>query len=162
MKKTLIFGLVSILLLPLLVLGCNKAATTTPIPPSNVPAANGGQEAKTIELTLDDFTAQNNIVKDIELARSGSLNVSLGSNPSTGYQWGDTAISDTAVVTQASQNYVEPQAAGSEPVVGAAGKDVRVFNAKEAGTATVKISYSRPWEGGEKDTYTLTINVTVK
>ena len=140
MKKTLIFGLVSILLLPLLMIGCNT------------------EENKTIELTLDDFTAQNNIVKDIVLIHPDSLIVSLGSNPSTGYQWGDAEIS-APVVEQVSRNFVEPEDAG---VVGAAGKDVLVFDSKAAGTATIKMSYGRPWESGEKDTFTLTINVTVK
>src|SRR4030042_3569831 len=142
MKRTLIVGLVSILLLPLLMIGCN-----TEEPP-----------AKTIELTIDDFTAQNNICKDIELIRPGSLIVNLGSNPTTGYQWGEAEIS-APVVEQVSRNFVAPEDTG---VVGAGGKDVWVFDSKEAGTATIKMSYGRPWESGEKDTFTLMINVTVK
>jgi predicted secreted protein len=47
-------------------------------------------------------------------------------------------------------------------MVGAAGKDVWTFNSKAAGTTAIKFSYSRPWDGGEKDTFTLTINVNVK
>lgn len=159
MKKILILSLVSILLLPLLVLGCNKEESP-PLPtPSTVPAINGGQEAKMIELTLDDFRAQNNIVKDIELIRPGSLIVTLGSNPSTGYKWDDAEISAPAVLVQASHNFVGP----SEPrATGAPGKEVWVFNSLTNGTTTIKIGYSRPWEGGEKNTFTLTINVTVK
>jgi predicted secreted protein len=140
MKKILIFGLVSILLLPLLIIGCSNAQKTT------------------IDLTLDDFSAQNNIIKDIELAPSSSLTVSLGSNASTGYAWGDAVIDNTAVITQASRKSVAPQST----LAGAASKDVWTFNIKTAGTTTIKFSYSRPWEGGEKDTYTLTINVTIK
>ena len=147
MKKLLVFGLVAILLLPLLVLGCKKIE---PSPPDT--------QAKTIELTLDDFSAQNNIVKDIQLTRPGSLIVSLGSNASTGYQWGEAEISDATKVTQASRNFLEPQTT----LVGAAGKDVWTFDAKAAGTTTIKMSYGRPWEGGEKNAFTLTINVTVK
>jgi inhibitor of cysteine peptidase len=151
MKKVLVLGLVFILLLPVLAAGCKTEESAT-----------SGGPAKTIVLTLDDFTAQNNIVKDIEMARSGSLTVSLGSNPTTGYQWGEAEISDTAVTVQASHNFVKPQSTSSEPVVGAPGKDVWTFDAKAAGTATIKMSYSRPWESGAKDTYTLTINITVK
>ena len=155
MKKTLIFGLVSILLLPLLMIGCN---TEEPPATTTMPPITSGQEAKTIELTLDDFTAQNNIVKDIELIRPGSLIVSLGSNPTTGYQWGEAEIS-APVVEQVSRNFVAPEDTG---VVGAGGKDVWVFDSKETGTATIKMSYGRSWEGGETGTFTLTINVTVK
>jgi inhibitor of cysteine peptidase len=165
MKKTFILGLVFILVLPLLVLGCQKEEPTEQPAPSSVPALDGGQEAKTIEISTDEFAAENNIVKDIELIRPGSLIVSLGANPTTGFQWGENAtISATGgqeIITQASYQYVEPQQ-GEEPAVGAPGKDVWVFDSKNPGTATIKFSYSRPWEGGEKDEWTLTINVTVK
>lgn len=146
MKKIIAVCLASVLLLPLMMLGCNKEES----PP------------KTIDLTINDFMSQKNMVKDIELTRSGSLTVNLESNPTTGFAWEEAVISDKAVVTQASHNFAEPQTEGSEPVVGAPGKDVWVFDAKAAGTATIKMSYSRPWEGGEKDEFTLTINVTVK
>src|SRR4030042_3870712 len=109
MKKTLIFGLVSILLLPVLMIGCN---TEEPPTKTTMPPITSGQEAKTIELTLDDFTAQNNIVKDIDIIRPGSLIVSLGSNPTTGYQWGEAEISAPSVIAQQSHNFVEPQASG--------------------------------------------------
>jgi predicted secreted protein len=158
MKKFCILGLVSILVLPLTVLGCKSA--DVPAPP--VPAYQGGQEAKTIEISTDDFMAQNHMTRDVELIIPGSLIVSLGSNATTGFQWGEAEISDPSVITQQSHNFVAPPASGNEPVVGAPGKDVWVFDSQEAGTATIKMSYSRPWEGGEKDVWTLTINVTVK
>lgn len=157
MKKAMLFGLITVLLVPLLVAGCKQEEPPAP----EMPARNGGQEARMVELTTDDFMAQNHISKDIELIRPGSLIVSLGANPTTGFQWGEAEISEPAVVTQVSHNFVEPQA-GEEPIVGAPGKDVWVFDSQKAGTATIKMSYSRPWEGGEKDEWTLTINVTVK
>jgi len=83
MKKLIIFCLVSILLAPLFVLGCKSEEPPTP---SEMPALKGGQEAKTIEISIDDFTAQNYVTKDVELIRPGSLIVSLGSNPTTGFQ----------------------------------------------------------------------------
>ena len=143
MKKTTILGLAAALLLPILVIGCKPAQSS---------------ETQNIEITTDEFAAQNNISKSIELKVNDKLNVSLGSNPTTGYAWGEAAISDTAVIAQDSRNYVEPQSDS----VGAPGKDVWTFTAKKAGTATIKMSYSRPWEGGEQDTWTLTIDVTVK
>jgi len=62
-------------------------------------------------------------------------------------------------VAQASREFVGPEDTG---MVGAGGTNVWVFDSKAAGTAIIKMSYGRPWEGGEKDTFTLTINVTVK
>ena len=140
MKKLVIFSLVSILLLPLLVVGC-------------------GGGVNTIELSLDDFTSGNNIVKNVEFGKSDSLTVRLGSNPTTGYQWEEAEISDTAVVVQASRDYVGPE---DTELVGSGGTDVWVFDSKDIGSATIKFSYGQPWENGEKDTFTLTINVTVK
>jgi predicted secreted protein len=162
MKKIIAVCLASVILLPLLIMGCNKEETTPTTTPTGVPALNGGQEAKMVELTIDDFAAQKNMVKDIELIRPGSLIVTLQSNPTTGFQWEEAVISNTAVIEQVSHNFVEPQAEGDEPVVGAPGKDVWVFDSTAAGTTTIKMGYGRPWEGGEKDEFTLTINVTVK
>jgi inhibitor of cysteine peptidase len=143
MKKLVVFILAAILLLPLLALGCSSG---------------GGDQ--TIELSLDDFTAQNNITKSIELGSSGTLTVKLGSNPTTGYQWGEDAeISNTSIIAQKSYNYVEPE---DTELMGAPGTDVWVFDAKAAGSATITFSYSRSWEEGTPATYTLTVNVTVK
>jgi inhibitor of cysteine peptidase len=146
MKKAIVLGLIFILLLPLLALGCKSE-----------------EPAVTIELSCDDFAAQNHITRDVELSRPGSLIVNLCSNPTTGFSWGETAeISAPSVIEQESHSFVEPQAGGDVPIVGAPGKDVWVFNALKAGTATISMSYSRPWEGGEKDAWTLVLNVTVK
>jgi predicted secreted protein len=140
MKRIVFLSLVGILLLPLIVAGCGGAAKTT------------------IDLTLDDFARQNNIIKDITVSPNGEITVTLGSNGSTGYQWGDAVIDNTAKLEQAS--HIASAAQGDK--VGTAGKEIFTFKAKAAGSATIKLSYSRNWEGGEKDTYTLTINVTIK
>jgi inhibitor of cysteine peptidase len=142
MKKLVFLSLVAVLLLPLLALACS-----------------GGAGDQTIELSLDDFQAQNNIVKSVEVGASGTLTVKLGANPTTGYQWGDAQISNQAVISQQSYNYVEPE---NTDMVGAPGTDVWVFDAKAAGSATITFSYARPWEEGTPATYTLTVNVTVK
>ena len=113
-----------------------------------------------IELSVDDFTAQNHITRDIELIRPGSLIVILGVNPTTGFEWSDAEISDSVVVAEKSFVYVPPQTEGT--AVGAPGKNVLVFDSQQPGNSTIKMSYSRPWEGGEKDEWTLNINVEVK
>ncbi|MHB8104497.1 MAG: protease inhibitor I42 family protein [Dehalococcoidales bacterium] len=141
MKKVIILGLVSMLLLPLLTLGCS----------------GGGPQ--TITITFDEFAAQNNMVKTIELGAADTLTVKLDSNPTTGYAWEQATISNTAVITQTSHDYFAPTQTG---IVGAGGTEVFVFKAKSAGTSTINFSYARSWEGGEKGIFTLTVNVTVK
>jgi inhibitor of cysteine peptidase len=152
MKKSLVLGLATIMLLSVLAIGgCSSGAIGKT---ANAP------KTQTIDITLDEFAAQNNIVKDVELAVSGTLTVKLGSNPTTGYSWGDAVIGDTNKIAEATHQFIEPT--GDEAIVGAPGQDVLTFDGKATGTTTIKISYSRPWEGGDKDTYTLTINVIVK
>ena len=158
MKKLLVLGLIVVLWVPLLLAGCRQTEQT----PAPVPPLHGGQEAVMIEISTDEFATQSHAVKSVELTPPGSLIVSLGSNPTTGFQWGEAVISDPSVIEQESHNFVPPQTGNVTPAVGAPGKDVWVFNSLKAGTATISLSYSRPWEGGEKDVWTLTLNVTVK
>jgi predicted secreted protein len=170
MKRALILGLVLIIMLPLLVTGCKEGEPTeepTVQPtPSSTSTLNGREEAVTIEISTDEFTAENHIVKDIELSHPGSLMVSLGSNPTTGFCWDEEAaiamlLKGELVLEQISHEYIEPQE-GDEPMVGAPGKDVWVFDTKATGPTTVKFTYSQPWGGGEKGEWTLRLDVTVK
>ena len=154
-KRYLVLTIVLISLAVISILtGCNDEEKDT----DSMPALHGGQEAKMIELSTDDFATSNHIVKNIDLIQPGSLIVSLGANPTTGFEWQDVVIDDNTVIIEQSHNYVPPQT----DVVGAPGKDVWVFDSQKAGETIIKMSYSRPWEGGEKDEWTLTISVSVK
>jgi inhibitor of cysteine peptidase len=150
MKRIVIFGLVSIVLLPWLITGCasEKEASPTATP-----------ETGTIAITLDEFAAQNNMLKYVEATFSGTVTVRLGSNPTTGYGWEVTEIVHPEVVEQMSNNYEGPTATN---LVGAGGTDVWVFNTRDTGLAIIRMSYGQPWAGGEKDLYTVSINVNVK
>jgi inhibitor of cysteine peptidase len=140
MKKLVFLGLVAVMLLPLLAIGCG-----------------GGPKSVTLEVTLDDFTAQSTITRNITIDVNGTLTVKLGSNPTTGYSWEDAVIGVTTIIDQTSHEYVAPTAT---EVVGAPGTDVWVFTAKSSGSTTITFNYSRPWESGPA-LYALTINVLV-
>jgi len=159
MKRITFLVLACVLLLPMLAAGCDYW-----VPQDNgSPTPNGGEGAVTIDLTCDDFTSQNHITKSVTLGKSGSLTVSLCSNPSTGYQWTEAAaISATSVIRQVSYSYVAGTANSEEMIVGAPGQDTWVFDPQNEGTSTIAFTYGRPWEGGEKDVWTLTVNVTVE
>jgi predicted secreted protein len=70
----------------------------------------------------------------------------------TGFHWTAQAnIADTSVLAQTAHQYIEPRVNGSEkPVSGMAGIEEWTFRANQKGTTTVRLSYDRPWEGGEK------------
>ena len=162
MKRLLVSGLICIFMLPLLASSCDKTTSTvTPVITNNtmIPASTTSANEKTIDLTLDNFVTQNNIVENVAIGQPGTLTLRLGSNASTGFAWGDPAISDMNVIVQSSTNSIAPT---DTKLVGAPGTEVRVFSTVKAGTATIKLSYSQPWAGGQKDIYTLTINITVK
>ncbi len=50
---------------------------------------------------------------------------------------------------------------GPSGVVGAASSTTFLLKADHVGTATVGLSYSRPWAGGEKDVWEYTLHVTI-
>lgn len=86
--------------------------------------------------------------------------VTLCSNPTTGFQWAESAqISDQTVLKQTDHEY-EP--AEDESIVEGAGKEVWTFKALDEGTATVSMEYSRPGEDGEKRHWTFTATITVE
>jgi len=149
MKKIFIFGLVSILLLPLLITGCSssKEASLTPTPSTEI-----------VDITLDEFAAQAGMNKFIEITYPGTVTVNLGANHTTGYSWEVTEIVHPEIIEEASSDYEE----STTGLVGAGGTEVWVFNITDTGLAIIRMSYSQPWAGGDKDLYTVTVNVNAR
>lgn len=126
-------------------------------PRAEKPAASEPKTA-TVEVSYDDLVNQKQISRTVELAVGDHLQVSLGSNASTGFQWEDKMlISDPKVITQTGHETVAP--AADRP--GAPGKEVWILQAVAPGDTTVSTTYGRPWPGGEKDSWVFTVNVKV-
>lgn len=126
-------------------------------------AANEDQKQLAIEASCDDFQkpGQQHLARESEIAVDQSLELTLCSNPTTGFQWEPATISDQTVVEQVSHKFA-PAEAATPPVAGAPGKDVWVFKGLKKGQSAISLKYSRPWEGGEKGTWTFTLTVVVK
>jgi len=124
-----------------------------------MPPLDDGVKSILFEVTCEEFAANPHITKEVEITFPGSLVVSLCSNPTTGFQWEEVKIENESVIYKTERNYVSPEAAG---VVGSSGKDVWSFNSGSSGTTTLIFEYSRPWEGGEKDEWTVGLTVVVK
>jgi inhibitor of cysteine peptidase len=148
MNKSLLLGLISTLLLPLVIAGCSTAKGVS----------NNAAKSPTVEISLDDLAAQNNILKYVEMSYPGTLTVRLGSNASTGFSWAVTQIEYPGVMKQVSNKYEEP----TTKLAGAGGIELWTFSAADTGLAIIRMSYGQPWEGGTKDAYTVSINVNVK
>jgi len=104
----------------------------------------------------DEFAANKNLTKSVEVQYPGSIIVSLTANPTTGFVWEDAVIEDEAIVQFYERNYVAP----SENIIGAAGKEVWTFKSERKGATTIGFAYHQSGSGQEE--WSLTLNVTVK
>ena len=97
--------------------------------------------------------------KQVEIAAGGTLTVTLESNATTGFQWELKSVGDPSVLQSQGGTYNAPEDPG---VVGAGGEEVWTFKALKAGTSSLSMEYSQPWEGGSKAGQTFSLTVVVK
>lgn len=86
--------------------------------------------------------------------------VQLESNQTTGFQWGVAGSLDPSVVKKVSSEYVP--AANPSGKMGAGGKELWTFKAVKAGTATIAMTYTQPFDKGASPAEAATFTVTVK
>ncbi len=97
--------------------------------------------------------------KKIHLAIGDSVAITLASNPTTGFTWLLTNISDDKVLQKTDQKFNAPHS--EKPIVGVPGQEIWTFRAIGAGTSAISMEYSRSWEGGEKSAETFSLIITV-
>jgi len=109
-----------------------------------------------------DFSENPHLSGEVEVSPGDEFTMILCSNPTTGYQWSEIAdISHPKIVEQVKHIY-NPPSAEVDPTTGSAGEEVWTFKAITTGNSAISVEYSRPWDGGEKGTWTYKLNVTVK
>ena len=115
----------------------------------------------TVDISCDDFTTQGSAVSTEIVVDTFAdlLTVTLCSNPTTGFKWELVENTDEMVLEYKSNEYLPPEATGA---VGAGGKEIWTFKPLKHGESTISMEYGRPWEGGEKGEWTLTLTATVK
>ncbi|MDY6966481.1 MAG: protease inhibitor I42 family protein [Halobacteriota archaeon] len=99
--------------------------------------------------------------KEVELSLGDTLVITLNSNPTTGFRWNLTEMSDGSVL-RLSGNEFEPPEASDPPLVGAGGREVWTFNAIKAGSSIISMEYSRPWEEETEPAETFNLTIVVK
>ncbi len=115
---------------------------------------------KSIEVSYDELSAARHVQREIELRQDGSVEVTLFSNPSTGYSWSENAaIENAAIVQQVSHQHVQPV---NTAVVGAGGAEIWVFRAVNSGETKISLRYGQPWPGGESGLWSFDLTVNVK
>jgi inhibitor of cysteine peptidase len=126
---------------------------------SLAPGASTIKEAH-IEVHNDEFMDTNYVTREIKVPDGSILTVTLGSNPTTGFVWKETAqIANPTVLEQTGNKSIPPEGEG---IIGASGSQEWTFKALQKGTTTVNVEYSRPWKGGEKAEWIFELIVTVK
>lgn len=115
----------------------------------------------TVDVSRDDFMEQGGAISEEVLANEwvDRLIITLCSNPTTGFEWELTEITDEVVLMHSENEYIPPDVEG---VTGAAGKEVWTFKVLRPGESTISMEYSQPWEGGTKATWTFTLDVVTK
>ena len=123
----------------------------------------GCSSSSQVEVNCDAFQENNHITDEIAVSAGDEFQVTLCSNLTTGYEWStDALIADTEVVKQIAHEFVMAADLETPPPPGTPGVEIWTFSALEQGSTTITFDYSRPWEGGEKNTWTLNLVATVE
>ncbi len=136
--------IVAFLVSSLLLFGCTRASSES-------------YSEYHLKASCAKFQAYHHFISEIQLAVGDIIIVELCSNPTTGFQWEYGTIGEI-VLQETDHKFVPP---GSD-VPGASGKDVWMFEAVEKGETELRMEYSQPWEGGEKEEWTYILTVTVE
>jgi len=78
----------------------------------------------------------------VVLVEGQSLELSLPSNPSTGFSWQYFPEPDNSILKETGHEY----RGGESNLIGAGGREYWTFQAAGTGSATLSLAYMRPWE----------------
>lgn len=95
----------------------------------------------------------------IDLQVGERARIELTANETTGFTWAPLFDPDGAVVEIVSDSY-EPEP-GAEDRAGAGGTQIYVIEAVGAGSTTLELGYSQPWEESAPPAETATFEITV-
>jgi len=126
--------------------------TSTPIIPGEQVVSTTIQATFVIE-GYSGKQAQTN--STVHTSVSKEFNITLNSNPSTGYGWHVKGI-DASTVKLINDQYISPESG----LVGASGKQVLSFQALREGNTTITLEYVRPWEP-DKPASVYSVNVVI-
>jgi inhibitor of cysteine peptidase len=160
MKGKLFVGIISLGIL-LLAGACSSTGSTSITPDNKVPPA---PNKYLVTISAEDFTKETNILRQVEVKTGDVFTVALDSNATTGFSWTEQAtIADGNILKHTGHEYIAPRANDDiKPLAGMSGIEEWWFTAGRTGTTTATMSYSSPWEGGEKDIRTFVLTVIVK
>jgi predicted secreted protein len=162
MKGKIFFGIIflGIILLASACGASNNNSIANP-PNNQVPPA---PNKYLVTVSAEDFNKEAKISRQVEVKTGDVFTVALDSNATTGFSWTEQAnIADGNILKQTGHQYIAPRTnTDDKPVAGMSGIEEWWFTAGGTGSTTAAMSYSRPWEGGEKGVRAFVLTVIVK
>ena len=98
--------------------------------------------------------------KTFDLAKGGTLEITLRGNPTTGYCW--SRLSGKDAVLKPMGDYTFKQDAAPKGMVGVGGMFTFNFQAIGLGATQLKFGYQRPWEKNVPPIEKFEVNINVK
>jgi inhibitor of cysteine peptidase len=142
-SRVLVVAIAGLLLVAALAAGCGSTKTTPTTTPEEVGNVTG---------------------ESIQAFAGNDFQVSLASNPSTGYAWSIMQVPDKAVAVQKGQSqFIQP--ASSSAVIGAGGTEVWTFTAVAPGTTNITFENKAPGASASTPpawTHTVAVKVVAK
>jgi len=154
-KKSVVLIL---LVMFVLLVGCidkEKTEISTPtLTPTPIPSTTPKPTSDKINFSMDDNGRQ------IELTNGQTFNVTLETNPSTGYSWEVVELNNN-ILHQIGEAEIEPNITQKD-IVGAAVMQTFQFEVINTGQTTLKIIYHRIWEKDVASLNTFSIDIFVR
>ena len=111
-----------------------------------------GPVPREVQLTAADNGSE------IELKKNQALVITLEANPTTGYTWDVVGPRDEQVLRQVGEIEFKPES----DLIGAGGVQIIRFEVVNAGRASLKLIYHRPWETDVEPLKTFAIQVLAR
>jgi inhibitor of cysteine peptidase len=138
------------------------ALAMTPLVLFGVACSAQPSRSVVVEMTCERFTAETGdqvkITRQVSIGQGGQVVLRICTNPSTGFEWEDAVVSTPSVLEQRSRAFMPP----GVTMPGSAGLEQWTFEAVGTGVCVVALSYSQPWELGEKGVWLFELEVTVR
>ncbi|MFH1327616.1 MAG: protease inhibitor I42 family protein [Candidatus Bathyarchaeota archaeon] len=95
-----------------------------------------------VEIEGSVSVIHNVTLSNVEVEVGQQFNITLESNPTTGYQWQLAEPLDESILNLIGSEYQAPE----NGLIGAGGEEIWTFEAVDQGTTEISMEYVRPWE----------------
>ena len=89
------------------------------------------------------YTESNN-GNNLNLKINDVITIKLESNATTGYKWNLSEENNSGIIAIVSSDYTEKE--NKDNLVGSGGFETLIFKAVSRGSATIILTYNKPWE----------------